>query len=94
MNDRFDRLCRASVAKWGIAAQEQMLIEECAELIMAIAKVHRDVNGVPLQRVAEEMADVELMIHQIKMQYGLGKVVDTWRETKLDRLEQLLMRPL
>ena len=57
---------------------------------MALAKLHCRFNGSCLEDVAEEMGDVELMIHQIKRAHGLEAKVEEWREKKLKRLERQL----
>jgi len=62
-------------------AKDQMLkaIEECGELIVALAK--EDMENIP-----EEIADVRIMLDQIEIILG----VDTWRIrlSKLDRLSE------
>jgi NTP pyrophosphatase (non-canonical NTP hydrolase) len=90
MTTRLDDLCRKALLRWGCDAQERMLMEECAELIVALNKFWRADGISCLSDLAEEMADVELMIHQIKLARGLDTYVERWKETKLERLEKLL----
>lgn len=52
-------MAKELLAHYGIKAQKMKLIEELAELIQALAK--DDVNA-----IKEELADVEVMIMQIK----------------------------
>ena len=62
---------------YGYEAQSNQLVEECAELIQAISKYRRavlckgqpvaeGVKVVALENIKEEIADVEVMIEQVK----------------------------
>lgn len=55
---------------YGYEAQSNQLVEECAELIQAVSKYHRAVaeekKAVALENLIEEIADVEIMLEQIK----------------------------
>jgi NTP pyrophosphatase (non-canonical NTP hydrolase) len=62
---------------YGYEAQSNQLIEECAELIQAVNKYRRastglgvpvaeDKKAVALDNLVEEIADVEIMLEQIK----------------------------
>lgn len=55
---------------YGYEAQSNQLIEECAELIQAISKHLRakewDKEQIALENLIEEIADVEIMLEQIK----------------------------
>ena len=55
---------------YGYEAQSNQLIEECAELIQAINKHLRDKEWdneqIALENLIEEIADVEIMLEQIK----------------------------
>ena len=55
---------------YGYEAQSNQLIEECAELIQAINKHLRakewDKEQIALENLIEEIADVEIMLEQIK----------------------------
>lgn len=67
---------------YGKEKQLDMLIEECAELIQAISKYNR---GKSFNCVAEEIADVEIMIEQIKYLFLCGEDVAKIKEQKIDR---------
>ena len=63
---------------YGKAMQKLKTCEECAELIQALLKgdvVH----------IVEEIADVEIMIEQIKMLYAVRDLVDVMKEMKIAR---------
>lgn len=62
---------------YGYEAQSNQLVEECAELIQAVNKYRRvevglgqpvseDKKAVALENLIEEIADVELMLEQVK----------------------------
>lgn len=81
-----------AIIKWGTDLQCQMVIEECAELIMAVSKLRRGKAG-DLFNLMEEIIDVEIMLGQAKL------IVDTlvtnapWeriKKEKRDRLERML----
>ena len=78
--------------KWGTWSQMLMAMEEASEFIQACSKVMRTQVGamVPIDRLAEETADLELMLDQVKYIFGLDKAVQDWRLKKIDRLEALL----
>lgn len=65
-------------AEYGEKMQKLKLCEECAELIQAVLKgntVH----------IAEEMADVQILIDQLRMGLDLGTLVDEFTDQKLMR---------
>ena len=62
---------------YGYVAQSNQLIEECAELIQAVSKYRRavervgepvseDKKAIALDNLIEEIADVEIMLEQVK----------------------------
>lgn len=75
-------ILKATIHKYGAENQENMCIEECAELIHAINKKHR---GKP-HNIAEEIADVEIVLEQVKMINGCYGEVDEIKRQKLARL--------
>lgn len=92
--DKDAAIFRAAVEKWGGPAQIDMMIEEMAELTKALLKERRAGygQGDRLARVAdviEELADVELMLGQMKWRYG-ALLVQGARDRKLARLKERL----
>ena len=77
--------------KWGEVAQIDMLQEECAELIFSISKYKR---GKPdsLDAIAEEMADVEIMIGQVKCGLNLRNKTREHYERKIERLKKRISK--
>lgn len=75
-----------AIAHYGETAQENLCIEECAELIQAINKKHR---GKP-HNIPEEIADVEIMLEQLKIINCCRDTVNTIKTEKLMRLSERL----
>lgn len=73
---------------FGIENQTRMVFEEMAELQKELCKALR---GTPsLKNIAEEIADVEIMMEQMKEYYSLHDFVKDCREYKTKRLEKIL----
>ena len=73
---------------WGVSSQLDFMIEECSELVVAIQHWKRDrVND---GKVAEEIADVEIMCEQLRALFCDDDTVDFWKEIKLTRLEECI----
>ncbi|EOX0858181.1 hypothetical protein ACO68Y_000602 [Escherichia coli] len=78
---------RAALHKWGPEKQLAKLAEEAAELSAATA---RGLTGFCDEAVlADEMADVEIMIEQFR-QNGMEKLIDYRKAKKLARLAEWL----
>ena len=85
-----------TIHTFGELSQQVKAMEELGELIQAIAKVlssprHID-NGPEVYHLSEEMADVEIMLEQLKIIYRLHDRVATWRTLKLGRLRNRIDR--
>lgn len=84
-------LYRKAISTWGCVAQVDMAIEEMAELMQAISKSKRDTKTKNwLFNVYEEIADVEIMLDQLKIVYGDCNMVAMFKIQKLERLEKRL----
>jgi len=87
-------MCKQIADKYGYPSQSSQLMEECAELIQAINKYKRaktaDEQHVALQHYAEEIADVEIMLDQIK--YLLDIKEDDLNDIKQYKLHRTLNR--
>lgn len=82
-----DRIHKAALDTWGMEAQLGMLVEECAELIVAVQHLRRKRIG--MGTLIEEMADVENMLAQFKRLFPI--LFELKRVQKLERLEQRLI---
>lgn len=77
-------ILRAAVEKYGPGEQQMKTIEELSELIRAIARADDPDN------IAEEMADVEIMLGQLRIILGNDADVERWKVKKLQRLNRRL----
>lgn len=86
--DKKTELYRQAWQKWGASTQCVVAMEECSELIKELSKAIRGkANGV---HIAEEIADVEIMLEQVKLHFSISTVVEGIKEEKLTRLEKRL----
>lgn len=67
MDNRTRGLYAAALDHWGGPAQVGMVFEELGELLTALNKVHRHVNGVPMAAVMDELVDVAIMAEQVDL---------------------------
>ena len=87
-NKRFTKdeeiiICNKAINSYGNASQKIKAIEEMGELIQAISKSLLDNEN----NVEEEIADVEIMLTQLKIMYNLSDI-ENWRNYKLNRLKE------
>ena len=82
-----DEICRAALEAFGAEAQITMVFEEMAELQDVLCKFLRGrVDEDTRTHIAEEIADVEIMLQQMVMLFGCAGQVETFRRYKLERL--------
>ncbi|QHM71645.1 hypothetical protein [Mixta intestinalis] len=75
----------AALACWGFDAQVLTVAEECSELAAATTRfINHKANG---NAVAEEAADVEIMIEQLRHN-GMNDMIEQQKARKLTRLAQ------
>lgn len=77
-----------AIATFGEQLQVIILFEEMAELQKELCKDFRGKRS--RENIADEVADVEIMLAQIKMIYGISDKVQERREFKISRLAQRL----
>ena len=78
----------AALEHYGVHSQMVKCMEECGELIQALA---RNLSGEHNEEnVAEELADVEIMIQQMRLIFGgsVGYNVDIIKAQKVARLKK------
>jgi NTP pyrophosphatase (non-canonical NTP hydrolase) len=98
MKDKIKRIAN----HYGLAKQQRQLAEECGELIQATSKYMRfqeqsyasTVDWTYLQNVIEEIADVEVMLEQIKYLLHINSnAIEAIKEKKVNRqLERIERR--
>ena len=81
-------ICRKAVEKFGIDIQQIVAIEEIGELLQAISKRARGKDN--RDNLAEEIADVEIMLEQLKQCYGCHIQVNDHKRKKLDKLKSMV----
>ena len=79
----------------GMNKQLDVAIEELLELIQAICKIKRrdslsNESFAVKGNLAEEMADVEIVLAELKLMFDNENNVKEWKDYKLDRLEKRL----
>lgn len=79
------KLLLENIKQNGKDKQVLKTIEECAELIQALAK------GDNLN-IAEEMADVLIMIDQLKLIFNNERLVEEFKVIKLERMGRTLRK--
>jgi len=80
---------KKTIEKWGKRAQLEMAQEESTELALAIRKFIRQDSEERLIDMCGEMADVEIMIEQIKFMFPSAQSrIDEIKSFKLDRLSK------
>lgn len=79
-----DKICRAALEAFGERAQMTMAIEEMSELAKELCKRCRGRDNV--EAIAEEVADVQIMLQQLVILFDCKGAVDKYRQYKLERL--------
>ena len=77
-----EELYKMAIRKFGAEAQERQAVEECAELIIAISHKQRGRE----HNIEEEIADVEIMLEQLKIINNCHDKVKSIKSFKIKRL--------
>lgn len=78
-----------AIEKWGCKSQYEMAQEEATELALAVRKHIRKNNIETYTHLAEEIADVKIMIEQMEViNPSLRLSVEEFMQKKIDRLER------
>lgn len=85
------------IKHYGVGKQIDLLVEECAELIVAVSKFRRaritDLGFELNYNLVEEIADVENLIEQIKLDRPeVTRLIETIKETKINRQLHRIMK--
>lgn len=76
--------CRAALAAFGRDSQMMVAIEEMSELTKELCKNGRGQENT--NHIAEEIADVQIMLQQLVILFDCKGTVDKYRQYKLERL--------
>ena len=74
---------KEAIELFGTLSQKIMVIEEMSELAKELCKELRDRGNI--ENIAEELADVEITLAQIKMIYDIENMVEEHKDFKLKR---------
>ena len=74
--------------QYGLSYEMVVAIEELSELTKELCKEMRGRGN--KEAIAEEMADVEIVLAHLKLIYKNADMVAEWRDRKLRELEQML----
>ncbi|MDB8553900.1 hypothetical protein [Turicibacter sanguinis] len=92
-------ICRKAVETFGVEIQQIVAMEELGELIQAISKIARwecsqseDLETLfkYIDNLSEEIADVEIMLEQLKQCHGCHIQVNNHKRKKLDKLKSMV----
>ena len=92
-------ICRKAVEKFGVDIQQIVAMEELGELIQAISKIARwecnqseDLETLfnYIDNLAEEIADVEIMLEQLKQCHGCHIQVNDHKRKKLEKIKSMV----
>lgn len=81
-------LYKKAIETWGRDLQVVVAIEELSELQKELTKALR--SGYRTDGVAEEIADVKIMLEQLEIIFNIEDYVSFWKDLKLSRLEKKL----
>ena len=89
--EREASILKRAVEAYGVHTQTDMMIEEMSELTKAICKLYRATDegsaSVAVDNIREEIADVQIMLDQMKIMFGDASEQE---RAKLNRLEKRL----
>lgn len=83
---RAKEILTAALNRWGAELQTAVAIEEMAELTKELCKHARGAHN--KEAIAEEIADVYVMLNQMEILHNVEARVIWWHNTKLARLEE------
>lgn len=86
MNEK--EILKSALSLYGSTAQTVVAIEELSELQKELCKSLR--FGANRQHIAEEIADVQIMLEQMMILYELHVDVAEWKCKKVNRLRERL----
>jgi NTP pyrophosphatase (non-canonical NTP hydrolase) len=74
-----------AIKSYGVDMQLTVCIEEMSELIKELCKAKREMAK--LENIAEEMADVKIMLDQLEIIFGNSEDVTACYHSKVNRLK-------
>lgn len=92
MEDR-EKVYMAALETYGEEAQITIMFEEMSELQKELCKYLRSAyprNIEIVAHIAEEIADVEIMLEQMKLLFEIDNAVEKFKSVKVERLKERL----
>ncbi len=89
ITNKYDEELQTFCRWWGLGAETVLAMEECAELIQELSKSLRQIKRT--DNLAEEMADVYLMVREIEMNMGLEAQVNMHMDQKVEHTWKRMM---
>lgn len=89
---REKEILKKALQVYGVVSQINMVFEEMSELQKELCKYLRGRDN--QSEIAEEIADVEIMLAQMKLLFGFSELVDSYRKKKIDRLRRRIEQDL
>lgn len=90
MTDMEKGVFQEALNTWGAEPQALCLLEEMAELQDALCKYKRGRRTV--EDIAEEIADVGIMLDQMKLHFHIEEKVKAQRAYKVERIKERLQK--
>ncbi|MBE6450746.1 MAG: hypothetical protein E7016_02145 [Alphaproteobacteria bacterium] len=87
-HEQENKVYQKAIELFGITSQKIMVIEEMSELTKELCKELRDRGNV--ENIADELADVEITLAQIKQIYNISQTVEEHKDFKLRRLSAIM----
>ena len=89
---REKEILKKALQVYGVVSQINMVFEEMSELQKKLCKYLRGRDN--QSEIAEKIADVEIMLAQMKLLFGFSELVDSYRKKKIDRLRRRIEQDL
>lgn len=89
MTHQNNRKCLEILKHYGVSSQLKKLAEECGEAVQAALKYDYRADEITKQALITEIADLEIMVQQIKLVVGYEKVnkeIDFKLNRQLERI--------
>ena len=83
---RNKEIYKKAISTYGLYAQIDMVFEEMSELQKELCKLKRGKGNIP--DIAEEMADVKIMLEQMELAFNIKDKVEFEKDLKIKRLEK------
>lgn len=81
-----EKICREALQHFGWPGQRLKLYEEIGELMVELARF--DIGRSTVYSIAEEIADVQILLEQLTIHYGCKDMVEDWFFAKLYNLKE------